>query len=71
MISHPQYRNTDASVKLTSYQFKNCASPSNEQFVLSSLTLGPDPLSFPGPLTVAFNGQIKDTVDAPLKCRDG
>ncbi|KAK7491165.1 hypothetical protein BaRGS_00017602 [Batillaria attramentaria] len=53
--------------RLQSYTYKNCGSPDKELFNLISLNLSPDPLSFPGPLSVNFSGQIKSTVDAPLK----
>lgn len=53
--------------RLQTFSFKNCAPSSKEIGVVNSLSFMPDPLSFPGPLQVAFDLTIKSTLDAPLK----
>jgi len=53
-------------VKLSSYSFKNCDKP-GDLLNVTKLTLGPDPISFPGTLQVDFAGVIAKTLDAPLK----
>merc|ERR1712213_220250 len=52
-----------AKYTLTGYKFSNCLPADKENGVISSLVFKPDPLVFPGPLSVTFKEEIK----APLK----
>lgn len=54
------------ATKLGKYIFKNCGT-GKEIFNIKNLVFGPDPISFPGDLTVSFDGTINSDVDAPLK----
>merc|ERR1711917_1884 len=57
----------EAPVQLKSYSFRNCLPANQELGYISKLEFGPDPIVFPGPLTVSFTVDIKETLDAPLK----
>ncbi|XP_076446775.1 ganglioside GM2 activator-like [Babylonia areolata] len=54
-------------VQLQTFEFVNCLPKDKEMFVIDSLSLKPDPLSFPGPLDVSFDATVKDTINSPLR----
>jgi len=55
------------AVRLQKYAFTNCLPQDKEIMPIASLVFTPDPISFPGPLNVAFQLAVKSDVDAPLK----
>ncbi|XP_005110587.2 ganglioside GM2 activator [Aplysia californica] len=55
------------SSRVGAFKYTNCGDPNTDLANLKDLTLSPDPLTFPGPLNVQFDADIKSTVDAPLK----
>jgi len=54
-------------VQLQKYQFTNCLPKDKEAAVISNLDFQPDPLVFPGPLTVSFTATAKTTINTPLQ----
>ncbi|KAL8604031.1 hypothetical protein ACOMHN_024856 [Nucella lapillus] len=54
-------------LRVGTFKFTNCLAPAKELLVINSLTLTPDPLVFPGPLSVSFDATVKSTIDTPLK----
>jgi len=54
------------SGRLTTFKYNNCGDPTKETANITKLIIGPDPLYFPGPLTVEFAGTSKITVQAPI-----
>ncbi|RUS72980.1 hypothetical protein EGW08_019263 [Elysia chlorotica] len=56
---------------LKNYVFKNCGNPKTDLAQVGDIVLGPDPVVFPGTLTVSFAVNITKMVDAPLKVRLG
>ncbi|KAL8604030.1 hypothetical protein ACOMHN_024855 [Nucella lapillus] len=53
--------------RVRTFKFSNCMAPASEMCVVNSLVLQPDPLVFPGPLSVSFKATFKDKIDTPLK----
>ena len=54
--------------RLGSWSFKACDDTKKGSFVVNNLDIGPDPLVFPGPLSVAFSvNVVGSTVKSPLK----
>ncbi|GFS19259.1 ganglioside GM2 activator [Elysia marginata] len=70
---HPLFADSTSVLKqgsapqLQNYVFKNCGDPKTDLAKVGSIVLGPDPVVFPGPLTVSFQVNITKTLDAPLK----
>jgi len=54
-------------VQLKSWKFTNCLPTAKEVMIADPVTFGPDPLVFPGPLSVAFTVNFTADVDSPLK----
>ncbi|XP_059153257.1 ganglioside GM2 activator-like [Physella acuta] len=52
---------------LKTFKYNNCGDPTKDLADLTQFVLGPDPLSFPGPLDVSFSVSIKATLDTPIK----
>lgn len=53
--------------RLKNYVFKNCGDSKTDLAQVGNIVLGPDPVHFPGPLTVSFEVNITKTLDAPIK----
>ncbi|KAK3788813.1 hypothetical protein RRG08_029260 [Elysia crispata] len=73
LLSHPMFADSkiftpqEKTPQLTNYVFKNCGDPKTDLAKVGNIVLGPDPVTFPGVLTVSFQVNITKTLDAPLK----
>ena len=55
-------------MELLGFSYSNCGG-ANSLVNITSLSVKPDPLKFPGPITVATNFQIKEELSQPLKVK--
>lgn len=53
-------------MELLGFSYNNCGE-GDAVVNISSLSVTPDPLSFPGPVTVAADAQVKEELNQPLK----
>ncbi|CAL1535895.1 unnamed protein product [Lymnaea stagnalis] len=67
LMSKPDKSTLSKVPGLKTYKYVNCGNPSTDLANLLQLVIGPDPLTFPGPLNVQFSVNIKTLVDAPIK----
>jgi len=56
----------DDASRVKAFSFQPCDPTNKGTFDVTSLTLGPDPLVFPGPLNIGFSVNVVSAVDAPL-----
>ena len=64
-----QTQNVNTGKRLKAFSWKDCGTEAS-MIAIKALSISPDPLSFPGPLDIATNFNIKKTVASPLKVID-
>ena len=54
-------------LRLGAFQWQNCGSPSKELLVVPNLNILPDPIYFPGSVTVNATAMVNQTLDSSLQ----